>query len=86
MEVLRVKDILNQMDREALLYVRYVTEKSHVLLTSTMMEYCTDELLNMPIGRLDAGDYELKGHGIGGGFKNAYKGKVLICTAYREKE
>lgn len=85
MEVLRLKDVLKQMDRRALLYVRYVTEKSYMVLSPTMIKYCTDELLNMPIGDLDAGDYALEGRNLNRIYGNMCKGKILICNAYREE-
>lgn len=77
---MRVRDILEIMDGGALLYVKYINQKHEcILLPKNIVPFCSDLLLDLPVKKLNAGDYELKGNAIGWR-SNGHRGKVIVCT------
>lgn len=82
---MRVRDILEIMDKGILLYVKNINQRHEcILLPKTMVPFCSDLLLDLPVKKLNAGDYELEGNAIGWR-SNGYRGKVIICTVDREE-
>lgn len=82
---MRVRDILNMIYGDTILYVRNINEKrGAVLLCKNMELYCSDKLLDLPVKRLSAGDYKIKGDAIEWGI-NGYRGKVIVCVVDREE-
>ena len=80
-----VRDILNTICGDTILYVKNINEKrGAVLLCKNIELYCSDKLLDLPVKRLNAGDYEMKGEGIEWR-RNGYRGKVIVCTVDREE-
>lgn len=80
---MRVRDILNTIYGGTILYVKNINEKREAVLLSKNIEpYCSDKLLDLPVKRLDAGDYEIKGDTIDLS-RDWYRGKVIICTVDR---
>ena len=76
---MRVRDILEIMDGEALLYVKNINQKHEcILLPKNIVPFCSDLLLDLPVKKLNAGDYELKGDAIDWR-NNWYQGKVIVC-------
>lgn len=74
-----VRDILEIMDGGALLYVRYINQKHEcILLPKNIIPFCSDLLLDLPVKKLNAGDYEIKGDAIDWR-NNWYQGKVIVC-------
>lgn len=74
-----VRDILEIMDEGTLLYVKYINQKhEHVLLSKNIVPFCSDLLLDLPVKKLNAGDYELEGNAIDWR-SNGYRGKVIVC-------
>lgn len=76
---MRVRDILEVMDEGTLLYVKYINQKHEcVLLSKNIVPFCSDLLLDLPVKKLNAGDYELEGNAIDWR-SNGYRGKVIVC-------
>lgn len=76
---MRVRDILEIMDGKALLYVKYINQKHEcILLPKNIMPFCSDLLLNLPVKKLNAGDYEIEGEAIDWR-SNGFRGKVIVC-------
>ena len=60
-----VRDILNAIYGDTILYVKNINEKrGAVLLCKNMELYCSDKLLDLHVKKLSIGDYEIKGDGI----------------------
>lgn len=80
-----VRDVLNTIYGNTILYVGNINEKrGAVLLSKNIGLYCSDKLLDLPVKRLSAGDYEMKGDTIDFP-RNGYRGKVIVCTVDREE-
>lgn len=74
-----VRDILEITNGGTLLYVKYINKKHEcVLLSKNIVPFCSDLLLDLPVKKLNAGDYELKGDAIDWR-NNWYRGKVIVC-------
>lgn len=75
-----VRDILEVMDGGALLYVKYINQKHEcILLPKNIVPFCSDLLLNLPVKKLNTGDYKIEGEAINWR-SNGYRGKVIVCT------
>ena len=82
---MRVRDILEIMDGGALIYVKNINQKHEcILLPKNIVPFCSDLLLDLPVKKLDAGDYELEGGAIDWR-SNGCRGKVIVCTVDREE-
>lgn len=75
---MKVRDILEIMDGGILLFVKNVDKNHNVVLSKFMMTYCSNFLLNLHVGKLNAGDYTMKGEAIDWR-SNGYRGKVIVC-------
>lgn len=56
----------------------------YFITKKNIVPFCSDLLLDLPVKKLNAGDYELKGNAIGWR-SNGYRGKVIVCTVDREE-
>lgn len=82
---MRVRNILEIMDEGVLLYVKNINQRHEcILLPKNIVPFCSDLLLDLPVKKLNAGDYELEGNAIGWR-SNGYRGKVIVCTVDREE-
>lgn len=56
----------------------------YFITKKNIVPFCSDLLLDLPVKKLDAGDYELEGDAIGWR-SNGRRGKVIVCTVDREE-
>lgn len=80
-----VRDVLEIMDGGVLVCVFNINQKrEYILLPKNIVPFCSDLLLDLPVKKLDAGDYGLEGGAIGWR-SNGRRGKVIVCTVDREE-
>ena len=88
-----VREVLESMKGGApILYIKNVkgTKGTNVALSRNMIPFCNEELLDMKVKNLDAGDIEMKGNGLASynawSYSDTFNGKFIICTCDKEKE
>lgn len=85
-----VREVLESMkDGATILYIKNV-KGTDVTLSRNMIPFCNEELLDMKVKNLDAGDIEMKGNGLASynawSYSDTFNEKFIICTCDKEKE
>lgn len=85
-----VREVLESMKGGAsILYIKNV-KGTNVTLSRNMIPFCNEELLDMKVKNLDAGDIEMKGNGLASynawSYSDTFNEKFIICTCDEEKE
>lgn len=85
-----VREVLESMkDGATILYIKNV-KGTNVTLSRNMIPFCNEELLDMKVKNLDAGDIEMKGNGLASynswSYSDTFNEKFIICTCDKEKE
>lgn len=85
-----VREVLESMKGGAsILYIKNV-KGTNVTLSRNMIPFCNEELLDMKVKNLNAGDIEMKSNDVATynawSYSDVFSEKFIICTCDEEKE